>query len=101
MKTILIETKPCPQCGRPLPATPLAGLCPACLLAQGTDTSERPELPKSQPPPIERIKTLFPQLKIVPLLGAGGRGAVYKPPHPALDRLIVLKIFPASTSAEG
>jgi len=38
MKTIVNETNHCPSCGKPMPAGALAGLCPACLLAQGAET---------------------------------------------------------------
>ena len=90
------ETR-CPRCGQPIPGGAPAGLCPACLLAQGTATDLRDPAPTAgfQPPPIAELATLFPQLEILRLLGAGGMGAVYQARQPALDRFVALKILPA------
>lgn len=90
------ETR-CPRCGQPIPGGAPAGLCPACLLAQGTATDLRDTAPAAgfQPPPIAELATLFPQLEILRLLGVGGMGAVYQARQPALDRFVALKILPA------
>lgn len=85
----------CPQCGAPLPSGVLSGLCPACLMKQGAapDTAH-PEAAQFQPPGIEEISRLFPQLEILSLIGKGGMGAVYRARQPALDRIVALKILP-------
>ncbi len=89
-----METK-CPQCGATLPSGTLAGLCPACLLKQGAaETGTQPETPPFQPPSVEEVGRLFPQLEILGFIGKGGMGAVYQARQPALDRLVALKILP-------
>ena len=90
------DNRKCPQCGTPLPAGVLAGLCPACLLKQGAaaDSATQAESRAFVPPSVAEIAQRFPQLEILAFIGKGGMGAVYQAKQKQLDRVVALKILP-------
>jgi serine/threonine protein kinase len=103
------EAKSCPRCGTDLSAAASpGGLCPKCLLEMGlADGESAPEAaapgdePSSDPAPsLEELSPLFPQFELVELLGRGGMGTVYKARQKGLDRMVALKIMPASAAKD-
>lgn len=46
------------------------------------------------PPSLESVRTAFPHLEVIALIGSGGMGAVFKARQPQLDRFVALKILP-------
>ena len=62
----------CPQCGATLPTGALGGLCPACLLKQGAtaETAAPTVAITFQPPSVDEVARLFPQLEILAFIEA-------------------------------
>jgi serine/threonine protein kinase len=78
-------------------ASLIHGLDPAALFA--LDAGE-PALTEWEPPSLDEAAKLFPQWKVIRLLGRGGMGAVYEMHQPELDRTVAVKLLPMEASRD-
>jgi serine/threonine protein kinase len=96
------ETPPPENNGAPLPSL-LGGLNPDELFARGMQSVRMTgggSMQNWEPPTVTEAARLFPNYKVVDVLGRGGMGAVYKAVQTALDRVVAIKLLPLEISID-
>ena len=86
----------------PLPAS-LAGLVPEECFAAGLAVDPEEALAPASTqdvPPLEEVSRLFPHCEILALIRGDAHGSVYQARQTALDRLVAIKLLPASAGAD-
>src|SRR5687767_6628694 len=96
MSQLKSSSSKCPVCGASLDPENRDG-CPHCLmLAAMKPTEGQPDGFNHTAPSLEEVAAAFPQLEIIEMIGQGGMGCVFKARQPRLNRLVALKLLPAS-----
>src|ERR1700761_718661 len=81
----------------------LGGVSPDELFARGMQSVRMTgggNMQNWEPPTVEEAARLFPNYKVVDVLGRGGMGAVYKAVQTALDRVVAIKLLPLEISID-
>jgi serine/threonine protein kinase len=81
----------------------LGGLNPDELFARGMQSVRMTgggSMQNWEPPTIAEAARLFPNYKVLDVLGRGGMGAVYKAVQTALDRVVAIKLLPLEISID-
>lgn len=94
----------CPRCGKRIPKSSPAGLCPGCLLRgakapEGAAGRDYPAPGFLAPSPVE-LQQLLAGYEVIDLIGRGGMGAVYRGRHRRLDREVAIKILPLEVAGD-
>lgn len=93
---------PTPDDGASAPSL-LGGLNPDELFARGMQSVRMTgggSMQNWEPPTVEEAARLFPNYKVLDVLGRGGMGAVYKAVQSALDRVVAIKLLPLEISID-
>ena len=89
------ERRYCETCGRKLPADALDGLCPYCVMRtvmakESNTASDTTEVADENLFTAEELEKMFPQLKVVEIVGYGATSVVYEA---GSERHIALKLM--------